>query len=196
MADKFISTILFIALSIVSFTSCNSNKQDNSKNKNSQATEMDDKSSNDSTAFYEEILAKDSLNTDLRLTLATNYYAERKFDEAIYHLIIVCKIDDKNLEAFIMLGNVYYDTDQNENAIEFYEHALDLDNKNVNVRCDLATCYLKIKKPEVALDLLKKNLSIDKNHAQTHHNLSVVYKELGKFNEAEEELMIFNKLSK
>ncbi len=196
MQTKFVTSFLFSMLLIVSFTSCNSNKKDNTNNKISPTTEFNDKSSNDSTAFYEEIIAKDSLNTELRLMLATNYYAERKFDEAIYHLVILTNIDTKNMEALIMLGNVYYDTDQDEKAIETYQRVLAKDNSNVDVRCDLATCYLRLKKPNEALALLKKNLSLDKNHAQTHHNLSVVYKELSRFNDAEEELLIFNKLKK
>ena len=196
MATKLLTGIFCIASLMLLFPSCHTNKQDGSKSQKNEIKENTDAFANDSTAFYENILSKDSLNIELRLALATNYYAERNFDKAIYHLLIVYNIDNNNIEALINLGNVYYDWGQNEKAIEFYEKALVLDTKNVNVRCDLATCYLNIKDPEKALSLLKKNLGQDKNHVQTHHNLAVVYKELGKTKEAEEEINIYNNLNK
>jgi len=150
----------------------------------------------DSLSFYEDILKDDSLNTELRIALASNYYAAKKFDEAIHHLLIVHQIDPKNEEAMITLGNVYYDSEQYDNAIIYYEKALALDKKNVDVRCDLATCYLNEKKTDQAYKLLKKNLEINPNHAQSHHNLSVVYDQMGKTKEAEAEMKIFNSLQK
>jgi tetratricopeptide (TPR) repeat protein len=150
----------------------------------------------DSFAYYENILVKDSMNVELRMALATNYYSERLFEKAIDHLLKVVRIDSKNKEALTTLGNVYYDAGQNENAVIYYEKLLALDNKNVNVRCDLATCYLNLKQPEKSLSLLKKNLEIDPNHAQSHHNLSVVYGQLGRTKEAEEQMKVFNSLKK
>ncbi|MCX6230110.1 MAG: tetratricopeptide repeat protein [Bacteroidetes bacterium] len=149
----------------------------------------------DSFAIYEKELIKDSLNIEMRIMLANNYYVKKQFDNAIYHLKIVSTLDEKNENALILLGNIYYDIEQSDKAIIYYEKALKLNDKNVNVRCDLATSYLNIKNPEKACSLLKKNIQINYNHAQSHHNLSIAYKQLGKTKEAEEELKIFNKLA-
>lgn len=196
MYNKFLSGIAGALLMTFFFSACNSNQQTEKNNQNKGSIGNTDAFSADSFAFYENILINDSLNTELRTALASNYYADKNFKKAINHLLIVCQIDDKNIESFILLGNIYYDVEQNENAIEYYEKALALDDKNVDVRCDLATCYLNIEKPEQACALLKQNIAIDNNHAQSHHNLSVVYTQLGKAKEAEDEMKIYNNLVK
>ncbi|MEI8201439.1 MAG: tetratricopeptide repeat protein [Bacteroidota bacterium] len=177
----------------VSFTSCNSVEKKPIPKTSEDSTVVFTK---DSFAFYENKLIEDSLNTQLRYALATNYYADKQFDKAIEHLLLVCKTEDKNLAAIVTLGNVYYDASQYENAITSYEKALQLDPTDLNVRCDLATCYLNIKKADVAYNLLKKNIQMDNKHAQSHHNLSVVYSQMGKAKEAEEEMKIFKSLNK
>lgn len=194
---KKLSFGLFIIVSLFFlFTACNYTKQNNSEKLTEDLKETPETFSADSFAFYEEILEDDSLNTELRLALAANYYVEKQFEKAIYHLLIVCRIDKKNIEALITLGNVYYDAGQDVDAIIYYEKALVMDNKNVDVLCDLATCYLNMNKPDKSYSLLMKNLKINPNHAQSHHNLSVVYTQLGKTKEAAEEMEIYNKLSR
>jgi len=196
MVNKFLSGAIIIICFVFSISSCNSNQQHNTANSKKNSHDSIESFTADSFAYYENVLLKDSSNTELRLALATNYYADKKFDKAIDHLLKIYRKDPKNSEVIITLGNVYYDAEEYENAIIYYEKALVVDKKNVNVRCDLATCYLNIKKPEIACTLLKKNLELDYNHAQSHHNLSVVYNQLGKTKEAEEEMKIFNKLSR
>ena len=193
MRKIYLFNFLIIILVGFYFSACNSSQTGSTKPSLKDTTAV---FPTDSFAFYENILVKDSLNNELRLVLATNYYVEKQFGKAVDHLLTIYRFDEKNLEALITLGNIYYDTEQNEKAIAFYEKALLIDNKNVNVRCDMATCYLNLKKTEQALSLLKKNIEIEYNHAQSHHNLSVIYKELGKSIEAAEEMKIYNKLSK
>ncbi len=193
MGKKLFSGALVCLALLLSFSACNN---DEKKVVETPKLEAADVFPADSFAFYENVLAKDSLNTQLHLALATNYYAEKQFDKAIEHLTKVCSLEKENLEAIIILGNVFYDATQYENAIVYYEKALVLDAKDLNVRCDLATCYLNIKKTDKAFALLKKNLEMDSKHAQSHHNLSVVYKEMGKTKESDEEMKIFNSLNK
>ena len=190
MFSKSLFTFLII-ISGISFFSCNSPEKD----KNAIPEDSQLAPAVDSFALYEEKLAKDSLNFELRNKIAVNYYAAKDYQKAIFHFLKVYHNDGKNLAVIINLGNLYYDTELYEKAIEFYKKALLLDNTNTSVRCDMATCYLNIKEPKTALALLKENIKQDFNHLQSHHNLSVVYTELGMTKEAEEELAIFNKLS-
>ncbi len=188
--------ILCVVVLLLALVACDQNKPVVPEGVNNSMQQSQQGFATDSFAFYKNMLAKDSLNVDLRLALASNYYSQRLFEKAIDHLQKVIGINNKNMEALITLGNVYYDAGQNENAVIWYEKALVLDPNNVNVRCDLATCYLNLKDAEKACSLLKKNLTIDPKHAQTHHNLSVVYNQLGKTKEAEEEMRVFNSLGK
>ncbi len=194
MHKKTLFGLFIITSLIITISGCKYEIQKDAVNQDKDLSVSAEIFPTDSFAFYENILLKDSLNTELHLAIASNYYAEKQFDKAIEHLISVCRIDNKNTEAFITLGNVYYDTEHYEKAVQYYEKALLLDPNNVNVRCDQATCYLNIQNIEMAFKLLKKNIEIAPDHAQSHHNLSVVYSQMGKSKEAEEELQIFNRL--
>lgn len=196
MLYRFPTGLTIVICLIIAFSACNSNKQDPSVRPGRGLNDSSDAFTADSFAYYENVLIKDSSNTALRIALATNYYAGKQFDKAIGHLLKVYRNNSKNMEVLITLGNVYYDAEQYKEAVNFYEKALSLDNKNTNVRCDLATCYLNLKNPDKACTLLKTNIEMDHNHAQSHHNLSVVYNQLGKTKEAEEEMNIFNKLTR
>lgn len=196
MHIKTLPAFFIIIVLIFSISACNSNVHKTSLNPEKDTIVNTDAFPADSFAFYEKILIKDSLNTQLHMDIAINYYAEKQFDKAIEHFMAVCRMDNKNAEALITLGNVYFDTEQNEKAIIYYEKALALDPKNVNVRCDLATSYLNIKNTEKSYSLLKENIKMAPKHAQSHHNLSVVYTQMGKAKEADAEMKTFNELSK
>ena len=139
-------TTIYIILScciFLSLLSCNSGQQKEKKiHEHYSQTEgnIDNTTGIDLVAF-EKLLEKDSLNIELRMTIAANYYSIKEYNKAVDHFLIVNEIDKKNLPALISLGNLYYDTQQNDKAIEFYERALELDHENLNVRCDMATCY-------------------------------------------------------
>jgi len=188
----FFSFFIIIAIGFA-IIACNSG---NSVGEKAISIDTDSEFPADSFEFYEKALAVDSLNIELRVAIATNYYATKQFEKAIDHLLIAHQIDKKNVEILITLGNIYFDIDKYEKAIEFYKNALLLDDKNVNVRCDMATCYLNNKMPKKAYAILKKNIEIDSTHAPSHHNLSFVCNELGKTKEAEAEMIIYNRLSK
>ncbi|MFZ4400555.1 MAG: tetratricopeptide repeat protein [Bacteroidales bacterium] len=196
MYNKFSTSFYFIISLVFLISACNNEVQKTIVNPGNEVNHTIDAFPADSFAFYENVLIKDSLNKDLHLAIATNYYAEKQFDKAIEHLLTVCRLDAKNLIACITLGNIYYDTKQDEKAIMFYEKALLLDQENVNVRCDLATSYLNLKNAEKSLILLKENIKMEPKHAQSHHNLSLVFSQLGKTKEAEAEMKIFNELNK
>ena len=196
MKNKTVVASFVIAGLMVSMAGCNYSRHMAPEESQTETVSDANAFTADSFAFYENILRTDSVNVPLQMALASNYYADRKFNEAIDHLLKVYGIDNKNLEMLVMLGNVYYDAGLYDNAVIYYEKALVLDNSNVNVRCDLATCYLNLKKPEISEALLKKNLSIAPNHPQTHHNLSVVYSQMGRDKEAEEQMKVFNALVK
>lgn len=142
----------------------------------------------------EKQLETDSLNIDLRTSLAATYYSGKNYQMAIHHFSKVQQLDKNNFVVLVSLGNIYYDIQQYENAIVFYERALKIDDKNINVRCDLATCYLGINLSEKAIKILKENINMDYNHVQSHYNLSIAYKHIGKDKEAKEAMELYNKI--
>jgi len=148
----------------------------------------------DGPEVYEKMLQTDSLNTDVRLRLAAYFYSLKDLEKAMFHNLIVNRIDSNNMAAVFNLGNIYYDLQQNEQAIRYYERFLKFDHGNCNVRCDLATCYMRLNDNETAISLLQENIRINQSHPQSHYNLSVFLKEKGKLKEAEKEMAIYNSL--
>lgn len=190
-----LKTFNFFALlmCIISLLSCNDDKakQNEANNKTTQPIGAVGNLTGENTSSLELDLRKDSLNIESRLILASNYYEAHNYDKALYHFMLVNKIDKKNIQALISIGNIYYDTNAHDKAVEYYEKALALDNNNLNVRCDLATSYSKIKQFEKAIKILKENIKIDNNHVQSHHNLAIILGESGNKNEAEKEMKIY-----
>jgi tetratricopeptide (TPR) repeat protein len=191
---NYIISIFFISTSL--FFSCKENK---TKIKVAEEISIVPGNENASMAqahqSSEDLLKTDSLNAGLRKDLAFSYYANKDYDKAVYHLLILHRLDKKNTDVLVTLGNIYYDTQQDKKAIEFYEKALRLEKWNYNVRCDMATCYRRIKQPDIATRLLKENITMNFSHAQSHYNLSVILKENGNLTAADEEMAIYQKLN-
>lgn len=177
--------------------SCNSNKVEKPEKETVQSHSEDvlNTKPSDEMSTLENQIREDSLNTELRSTLASKYYSMGDLNKAEVHFLTILKQKPDNLNAKVNLGNIYYDSQKNEQAILYYEKSLLSDSKNINLRCDLATCYLRIKNYSKAIKILKKNIQMDKNHLQSHHNLSVIFKAAGNNQEADAEMAIYNKLS-
>jgi len=139
-------------------------------------------------------IVQDSLNVDLLLARGSEYYINKDYEKAFNQFIAAYQIDEKNITAILGVGNIYYDTQQNTKAIEFYQKALELDPNKLDVRCDMATCYFRVGMLDKAIEINKKTIEMDFNHAQSHHNLAVFYKNMGKQQEAEAEVKIYNQL--
>jgi len=193
---RFFSGLSFIAVFVLSACNETGKKETAVTGKDSTPVQAVVHSLNlDDHESYKKILREDSLNTDARLKLAAYFYLNKKFNEALYHYLIVNRIDKNNMAALYNLGNIYYDLQQNEDAIQYYEKFLALDKSNYNARCDLATCYLRLNKHEKAISILRENIKLNSNHLQSHYNLAVVLKESGKVAEAEAEMKIYNTLA-
>ncbi|HXC06233.1 MAG TPA: hypothetical protein VNZ86_15855 [Bacteroidia bacterium] len=149
----------------------------------------------DEITALESSLAKDSSNKELKLELASRYYAAGDLVKASVLYNKVYQQDTKNLIAITNLGNIAYDNHQDDRAISYYEKSLNLDNTNLDVRCDLATSYSNINKLNKAIEMLRENIKLDPNHQKSHYNLSVILKKKGENKEAEEEMKIYASLS-
>jgi tetratricopeptide (TPR) repeat protein len=197
MSVKVLKILLGMSLLTILFVSCNNTDHKGGQNQiqsPSNSQQNIQSPSMDSPDSYESLLQTDSLNTEIRLKLASYYYTTKNFDKALYHYLIVNRIDKNNMAAIFNLGNLYYDTQQNEQAIKYYEIFLKSDKNNQNVRCDLATCYKNLKRTGKAISILRENIKLNSNHPQSHYNLSIMLKESGKIQEAEDELKIYNNL--
>ncbi len=183
-----------------SFISCNNNKSESKKiteTKNiEKVVSAENNIETDEKTTYEEQLKSDSMNIELRLKLASIYYAERDFNRAIQNYLKVYEIDSTNLTALISLGNLYYDYDYNKEAIEFYQKALIIQPGNLNVKCDMGTCYGRMGEIDEAIRIYKENIETNFNHAQSHYNLAVFLEKKGELEEAQKEMIIFNGLQK
>lgn len=181
----------------VLFLSCNNTDVKTGQNK-VQDTDIQQNETQSVTGenrtMYETALVTDSLNTDIRLKLAADYYLNKDLGKAQFHYLKIIGYDKNNMAALFNLGNISYDQQQFGQAIKYYEAFLEKDKNNSNVRCDMATCYLNLDNPQKAIQILKENIKLNTNHLQSHYNLSVILKQVGKTAEAEKEREIYNAL--
>jgi len=182
------------SLIVFSLFACNSGSDQQAKN-DPPKEEKVSKPADDDFATLEKKLESDSMNMDLRASLAAAYYAGGQPEKAASHYLKVYKQDKKNFQALVNLGNIYYDIHQDDHAIEFYEKALEMDPGNMNVKCDLATSYSNINKNKKAIQLLRDNIKVDAHHVKSHYNLSVILRKDGNAKEADQELEIYNSLT-
>jgi tetratricopeptide (TPR) repeat protein len=198
MEIKTCRALMLICSSAVLLFSCN-NPDIKSGNKEAQNPDIHKENSQDvssgNRSMYETALKTDSLNTDIRLKLAADYYIGKDLLKAQFHYLKIIGYDKNNMAALFNLGNISYDLEQYSQAITYYDAFLEKDKNNNDVRCDMATCYLNLEKPQKAISILRENIRLNANHLQSHYNLSVILKQVGKTKEAEKEREIYNTLS-
>lgn len=195
MLNKFTFTILG-AISFIIF-SCNriEEKKNDKLSGQTNSTNAETLTPSDDFTLLEKKLEQDSLNIEIRTTLAAGYYSAKQLNKAAYHFLKIYERDKNNLNALSNLGNIYYDNKQEDKAIQFYEKALTIAPENINMKCDLAVSYFGINKLKKAIQMLKENIKMDYNHAQSHYNLSVILNQSGQINEADEEMKIYKTLT-
>jgi tetratricopeptide (TPR) repeat protein len=154
-----------------------------------------DQKTADPFSTLENQLHADSTNLNIRLMLASKYYAAGQLAKAASQFSRAYEQDQKNLIALTNLGNIAYDSNQDDKAIGYYEKEIALDPANLNVRCDLATCYARINKLNNAIEILRQNIKIDSLHQKSHYNLAVILQKKGETKESGEEMKIYTALT-
>ena len=93
-------------------------------------------------------------------------------------------LDDRNTQAYALLGEVYTDQHQPSNALPFLEKAVAIQPKLTQNRVNLAACLIDLKQLSRAQTMLEEILHDHPRFPGVQFNLGVLYEEQGKLDEA------------
>ncbi len=107
-----------------------------------------------------------------------------KPQESIILLRSAIELDNKNIEARLLLAENYKRVEKLDLAIEQYEEIIKLEPTTPDVHYQLAICYLEKKLFDLAMQELRKELSITPNHYNALCQLGELYIEAGQVEQA------------
>lgn len=117
-------------------------------------------------------------------------------EDAIFYFQKAILTDEKNDKAYYNLGNLYLDKGQVYNAIKMYKEAIKIKGDFAPYHFNLGCAYLKAKDDKNAKTQFAKAVFLQPNEPNYRYNLALAYKNLGNTKKAQQELDIYNKLTR
>jgi tetratricopeptide (TPR) repeat protein len=97
-------------------------------------------------------------------------------------------IDNRLVNAHVLLGIIHKGTDKYDKALEEFNKALELDPLNFNANLELARTYYGMNRTKEAEEAYKKAANLNTRFYLGFSNLGVFYLYLGRYDEAEQAL--------
>ncbi|MBU1899365.1 tetratricopeptide repeat protein [Myxococcota bacterium] len=136
--------------------------------------------------YPDQIEFKNILN---RIKLSSLKDNDVLINEIISDTKKVLKIDEKNVDAMIVLASAFYKQNKYELAFAILENAKALDDKNFEIFFKMANSKIKLEEHRLAQTILEESLNINSNgiaSAEIHNTLGLLYHRTGNYNLAEE----------
>jgi tetratricopeptide (TPR) repeat protein len=103
-------------------------------------------------------------------------------------VIALCRralsIDDKNTQAYTLIGEVYIDEENHSQALPFLEKAVEIQPKLAQNRLNLAVCLVGLRQYVRAESLLKEIAVTYPKFPVVNYHLGLLYEEQGRFEDA------------
>ena len=141
----------------------------------------------------EEILKKDSNNSEVHNLHAFTLYFEKKLDEAIVSWNKAININSSYIEAFNGLGNAFLKLEKIDYAIENFEKAVKINPNYFEAYCNLGSAMIKLKRYQDAIINFEKAIKIKPNYSQAIYGKAYSLTQSRNYNEA---IIYFNKFIK
>lgn len=152
----------------------------------------------DATAEYKLALAKcpDPYLPGLHYSLGAAYWMEAKWDLAIEQFNQELAISPENYQATWKLGDTYLSQRKYDQARLYLEKALRQKPDLAQADRDMGKLCIYTGQPEQALTYLEKVVQLDPEEPSAHYLLAQVYRKMGRQDELNAELQLFQKLKK
>ena len=151
-------------------------------------------------AAFQKLLEIDPASVRGLNNLGQSYEALARFPDAekAYLAAIAAELRQvKRTEwPFYNLGLFYLNKGRVDDAIPYFRQALARNPKFASAKMKLATALAKNGLSQEALDLLNQAVTLEPQNAEAHYRLGQLLNRLGKHNEAEQHLALFNQLQK
>lgn len=111
--------------------------------------------------YYLRILAQDSVNVPVLMSLAGIQIKRENNGKALYYYEKAIKIDTNNFVVYKQLGRLYLEKPDTTNAVKYLQKANTLQPQEADVAADLSLLLISMKKIEPAQVVLKRAIAAD-----------------------------------
>ena len=136
------------------------------------------------------------LKPDLRsvhFSVGNLYWRRNRNEEALVELREEIKLDPNHPQAHYEIGDILYGQDKKADAEQHLREALRLEPSMVEAHLALERLYTSQNLVTKALHHLNEAVRIAPDDPTPHYRLSVIYRKLGKIQEAQKEMQLFEK---
>lgn len=153
----------------------------------------------DGLQLYENLIDKDPFNSENWKRLAAEQNASDKYSASASSCEYAIAINDKDEEAYMLLGNAYFKMCNYDKALEAYRKFLELsDNELAYIM--ISRCYFCMQDMEKSLEYLKlaeeKCVDNTSNQIDLYRDFAIIYGWKGNFDEAFKYLEKLKKMGK
>ncbi|MGI4749115.1 MAG: tetratricopeptide repeat protein [Janthinobacterium lividum] len=111
--------------------------------------------------YYLRILAKDSVNVPVLMSLAGIQIKRENDGKALYYYEKAVRIDTNNFAVYKQLGRLYLEKPDTTNALKYLQKANTIQPQEADVAADLSLLLISLKKIEPAQLILKRAIAAD-----------------------------------
>jgi tetratricopeptide (TPR) repeat protein len=153
-----------------------------------------EESNNDDGAIqeYREALKQKPDLQNIHFAIGSLYWKDQQFDSALPELKEELRINPNHPQALYELGDIYAFNGNVNEAETYFLKTLKLQPGSVEAHLALEKIYTQGQQYEKSIDQLRSVLRIRSNDATAHYRLAVLYRKLGRTQEADRELALFN----
>jgi protein O-mannosyl-transferase len=142
----------------------------------------------DTETLFTHTLAVTSDNLVIEYNFGRVLGLQRKYDQAIPHLLEALRIDPKFFDALVNTGLFFLNQGKTTEAIPYYQRAIDLKPGSAKTHMQLGMALAKGDQKERALQEFYKARDLDPDDADVRTNLGLSLANQGKLSEASSEL--------
>ena len=141
---------------------------------------------------YRAVLKRKPELQNIHFAIGTLYWKNQRFDEALPELRLELQGNPNHPNALYELGDMSVSGGDVQSAERYFLEALKLEPNMVEAHLALEKIYTQRGRYEMSLEHLRKTLQIDSSDPTVYYRLAVVYRKLGKEQDADRQLAIFN----
>jgi len=127
---------------------------------------------------YEDAINRGGDAKILLLKLGFSLVNDERIPAAVETLEKAVELDEKNPDAWFLLGDLYSDSGKTEKAIDAYRKSLALRPDQKEIRLNLGVIYAENKMYDEAMTELRQAAALDPNYASAWSNIALVAERL------------------
>ena len=135
-------------------------------------------------AQFDLVLKDDPKSVQALVGMASLLMKEGKTDDVVALCKRTLSLDDRNTQAYALLGEVYTDRREPAKALPYFEKAVEIQPKLTQNRLNLAGCLIEVRQFARAEALLKEIVEDYPRFPLAQFNLGLLYDEQGRLEEA------------